>query len=148
MPVWLIILIALVFGIGVFALLWWIVSRAAKNSLKEWKKEYPGAQVIYISNGANCASFPGEKVNLRGNGLLILTPDSIHFKLWAPRKSLRIPIHKIFTVDTVRKFAGRLGRVRMLHVAYETESGSLYETTWALPGAETWVDTIRELKKG
>jgi len=143
---WIIGIISVLFGVGILVLLFHIVSRAARRTADEWRRENMGAEVIFFVNGANCAAFPGEKVRLRGNGLLVLTPEALHFKLWAPTKSIRIPLRNIIAADIVRKFAGRWGRLPMLHIVFRTEIGETLETAWTVAGAKNWVEEIRRLK--
>ena len=143
---WLIAVIAVGFGIVVLSLLIWMIVRISGRSEKMWRFANPGAVVVLSANGASCAAFPGEKVALRGNGLLVLTETELHFWMWAPDKRLRIPLSNIRSVDTVRRFAGRIGRLPMLHVAF-TDGERMLETAWTLAGAQNWVDEINRCRE-
>ncbi len=140
---WTIALIAVLFGVGVLALLWWIIFNASRKAALAWKEEHPDEKVILYANGANCYSFPGEKFTLRGNGLLVLTPTDLHFNLWAPKKKLQVNLGAIEHVDTVKKFAGRRGRLPLLHVVFRMPDGEMLETAFAVGNAKYWVDVIR-----
>ena len=146
MSIWVIAIIAVGFGVLVLILLWVIIAKVAGRAKKRWIRENPGVKVILSANGANCAAFPGENFKLRGNGLLVLTPDYLDFRMWAPEKSLRIPIRNIVTVDTVKSFAGRWGRLPMLHIVYMSETGGTLETAWSIAGAKNWIEEIKELR--
>ena len=108
---WTIAIIALLFGVGVLAFVWWLIFNASRKAALEWKERYPYKKVILYANGANCYSFPGEKYNLRGNGLLVLTSSDLHFNMWGMKKELQINLGAIEHVGTVKKFAGRRGRL-------------------------------------
>jgi hypothetical protein len=147
MSIGLIIAIAVGFGLLIFIFLIWMIVRIAGRSDKMWRNANPGVEVVRSANGASCASFPGEKINLRGNGLLVMTKTELHFWMWAPDKRLRIPLENIRLIDTVRKFAGKIGRLPMLHVMFE-ENGKRFETAWSMVNAKGWVDEITALKGG
>jgi len=144
---WAIILIAVLFGAGILALILTMVTRIAHKTEAAWRNENPNEKVILYANGCNCASFPGEKINLRGNGLLVLTPNALHFWMWSPQKRLRIPIYNLLTADVVKSFAGRWGRLPMLHILFRDDTGSSYETAWSVTGAPRWVEEILSIKK-
>jgi len=143
MPGWQIAIIALVFGLGITALVMAILLRSARKVEKEWLEMNPGESIILYANGANCAAFPGEKYTLRGSGLLVLTSTDLHFHLWAPKKSLKISLGAIERVDVIKKFAGRRGRVPMLHILFRLPTGESLETAFSVVGAQNWVDAIR-----
>jgi len=148
MPLWLIATVSLAFGFFILISLWFLVTKVSRQARSEWLLENPGKNILLVSDGAHCAAFPGERVILRGSGLLILTPDELHFKLWAPRRDVAIPLKKIFSIDIVKSFAGRWGRLPMLHIAFEDDFGRALETAWSLPGAKRWVEDIIEKRKG
>jgi len=147
MSLWIIALIAVGFGILVLIALWVVVARVARKAKERWLMENAGTEVVMSANGPNCAAFPGENFKLRGNGLLVLTPDYLDFIMWAPEKSLRIPIKNILTADTVKSFAGRWGRLPMLHIVFMSETGGMLETAWSMAGAKSWVEEIKKIKK-
>lgn len=147
MSTWQIILVGVIGGIAIFSFLIWMVTRLAYRTDKIWRQENPGAEVILSANGANCLAFPDEKITIRGNGLLVLTSTELHFVMWASEKRLRIPISDIRVVDTVRKFAGRLGRLPLLHIEFLRE-GKYFESAWAVADAKNWVEHIQMLKGG
>jgi len=124
-----------------------MVIRLAYRTDKFWRRENPGAVVVLSANGANCMAFPDGKITFRGNGLLVLTPEELHFVMWASDKRLRIRLSDIKFVGTVRKFAGRLGRLPMLHIKF-LRDGELLETAWTVANANSWVDEITRLKGG
>jgi len=145
---WLIAIIAVVFGGGIMVLLWSLISRAARRTAKEWLEMNPGETIALYANGSNCAAFPGEKITLRGNGLLILTETDLHFQMWAPKKILKIALGRIEHVNIVKKFAGRRTRIPMLHIVFRIADGELLETAFTVVGAESWVDAIRSYAHG
>ena len=149
MPVWTIIIIGVTAGLLLFAFLIWMVVRIAYRTDKHWHKANPGIDVILSANGANCAAFPipDSKSNLRGNGLLVLTEEELQFWMWTSDKRLTIPLSGITLIDTVRKFAGRWGRLPMLHIKFHS-AGEILETAWILTNAQSWVEEIKGLKSG
>jgi hypothetical protein len=147
MSLWLIAIIAVAFGMAILVSLWIVITRVSKQAKREWFAENPAKEILLISDGAHCSAFPGESVPLRGNGLLVLTRDELHFKLWAPRRDLIVPLRRIYKVDIAGSFAGRWGRLPLLHIAFDDEFGRQLETAWAMPGAKRWADEIIEKRK-
>jgi len=140
---WTIAVIAVIFGVGVLALLWWIVFNASRKAALEWKKNNAGEEVILYANGANCFAFPGEKFTLRGNGLLVLTSTDLHFDMWGLKKQLKIDLRAIEHAGTVKSFAGRRGRLPLLHIIFRMPDGGQLETAFAVGNAQNWADVIR-----
>ncbi|GEM_PF-1607985 len=147
MTVGLFIVLGIAFGVAIFALIIWVVVRQASRTADAWKSANPEAEVLLTANGANCAAFPGIEGTLRGNGLLVLTKNELHFWMWGIDKRLMIPLRDIKFVGTTRKFAGKLGRLPMLHIGFH-ERGDSRETAWTLANASSWVEEIERIKDG
>lgn len=142
----LIMIVIALFGVAIFIYFSAIVLKASRRVSNLWHASNPGEKIIFYENGAYCASFPGELNIIRGNGLLVLTENAIHFVLWAPLKFLRIPLENILYLDIVKKFAGRWGRLPMLHIKYRSEFFEEFETAWAISNAGKWIEKIELLK--
>ena len=146
MPVWLIVLIAVLFGVAIFVVLAILVTRLSRKSARRWAEENPDKEILLSANGANCLAFPGEKITLRGNGLLVLTPEELHFRMWAPEKILELPLQNIVSADLVKSFAGRRGRFPLLHITFHGGDGRIMETAWSVVAPKDWARRINELK--
>jgi hypothetical protein len=140
---WTIAVIAIIFGVGVLGILWWIVFNASRKAALDWKKNFPDEKVVLYANGANCFGFPGEKFTLRGNGLLVLTVTDLHFDMWGMKKEMMINLGAIEHAGTVKSFAGRRGRLPLLHIVFRMPDSALLETAFAVGNAQHWADTIR-----
>jgi len=75
---------------------------------------------------------------IRGNGVLTLTKQRLHFLMWLPRRELSIPRERIITVETPKSFMGRSVFRDLLQVNYMNEDGEPDAAAWAASDPAEW----------
>jgi len=82
----------------------------------------------------NWASFFGRKSKkfkqVRGNGVLILTRDTLIFRRLMPELEISIPLKNVRNVETPRSFLGKSIFRPLLRVDYQTEAGEMDSIAW------------------
>jgi hypothetical protein len=95
------------------------------------------AETELRDNGANLIGLQSRGgAQLRGNGCLGLSRDSLWFVQWVPRKSLQIPRSAITSVEETRAHAGKAGPL-MLKVTF-TQDGQTDSIAWVVRDLEGW----------
>jgi hypothetical protein len=107
-------------------------ARSAETELRDkatsWEKVDNGANLIGLQSRGGA--------QLRGNGCLGLSRDSLWFVQWVPRKSLQIPRSAITSVEETRAHAGKAGPL-MLKVTF-TQDGQTDSIAWVVRDLEGW----------
>jgi len=93
------------------------------------------------------ANFFGEQsrgpAQLRGNGGLVLTDDSLVFHMLVPDRTITIPLEDVREVSLVRSHLGKTVRRDLLHVRYAVPEGT-DAIAWFVRDPETWRRTLEE----
>lgn len=114
-------IVALSLGLLLVGVFLWIsrLKSQAETELRahaqHWLHVEPSANLIGLGSA-------GGK-QLRGNGALGVSEDSLWFVQWVPRRTLHIPRARITSVDQTRAHAGKAGPL-MLRVAFDEEGRS------------------------
>lgn len=86
---------------------------------------YPDeAQVLAADYGANSFGLESKgKLQLRGNGALVLTPKELRFFQYMPESEVEIPLTKITEISFVRSHLGKATPYRLLKVQFAGQAG-------------------------
>jgi len=129
-----IIVLALIFTV-VFGVTLSILRRETMSRAQAAQKLFPNAKLIVP--GAN---FYGQeskgKVQMRGNGILVLTEDELYFEWLLPRREFRIPLSAIQAVETPSSFLGKTNFRPLLKVVFKNDSGQTDAMGWIVPDVE------------
>lgn len=80
---------------------------------------------------------------VRGIGILVLTPRELRFIQLVPDRELRIARSALTGVGTVGGFLGKTQGRELLHVSWLTADGEEEEAAWDVPGLDTWQKLLR-----
>jgi hypothetical protein len=124
------LVLGLLVGFGViFTAVFVVLSRVARKSENEARKQHPDAR--HIEAGA---LFFGQEsrgaAQMRGNGTLILTSSELVFKQWVVGREFRVRYQDIESIDMPTSFLGKTQGVSLLRVNYLNESGSRDAMAW------------------
>ena len=126
----------------VFVVLW---IRALKNrAVERVKRHLQDDEIILIDESANCFGVESAGVmQIRGNGCLALTGESVHFSMWLPRKEVQIPRAAITGIETpishLMKSKGR----RLLKIHFKSETGAADSVAWLVRDLAEWVSILQ-----
>jgi hypothetical protein len=129
----LIVLVATLIPIAV-GLFW--VKRTQARRLQEVIDRFPSARLV------EPALFYGQESSgrrhLRGNGVLALLPDQLHFAMLVPRRELTIPLHQITAVDSPTSFLGKTNFKPLLRISVQPEGGQADAMAWLVTDLAAW----------
>ncbi|MEY3457182.1 MAG: hypothetical protein RL215_339 [Planctomycetota bacterium] len=80
-------------------------------------------------------------MQVRGNGVLLLTRDSLEFLMFWPQRRLSIPLAEITGTSLVRSHCGKTIGRDLLRVEYTASAGE-DAAAWYLPDARSWQDQL------
>jgi hypothetical protein len=132
--------VAVILGI-VFAL----VSRLAQRRAAEVAALFPPSDILQQDSSANFfGQLSAGAMQLRGNGVLVLTQSELYFKMWLPAKELRIPLHSITGIETPTWFLGKSRLTPLLQVNFQNEMGQSDAAAWAVRDLATWQGVLEQ----
>lgn len=99
--------------------------------------------VDYFSNFYGVSS-KGIK-QIRGNGILFLSSDSLNFEMYIPRRKYTISINMITEISKANEHLGKMG-VSLLRIKFK--EGSHYEeAAWAVNHVQKWINELSILRE-
>jgi hypothetical protein len=124
------LILTVVFGVTLSVLRRETMSRAQAVS-----KKFPDAKLIVPG-----ALFYGQeskgKMQMRGNGILVLTQDELYFEWLLPRREFRIPLTAVQAVETPSSYLGKTNFRPLLKVVFQNDSGQTDAMGWIVPDVE------------
>lgn len=137
-----------VLAIGVLKLVMIVAGRVEKRvdrAVTERLSSRHAPEEMLLSE--TMANFFGEQsrgpAQLRGNGGLVLTEDSLVFHMLVPDRTITIPLEDVREVSLVRSHLGKSVRRDLLHVRYAVPEGT-DAIAWFVRDPETWRRTLEE----
>ena len=79
---------------------------------------------------------------IRGNGILALTGRDLRFEMYAPRRSIEIPLDAVTEVTTVPSFLGKRTVRPLLAVTWRKTDGTIDRAAWLVRELDEWVETL------
>jgi hypothetical protein len=140
-----VLIIVIFVVIYVIAFLW--IRRLRKEAAQALRDEV-GEEVYHV---ADCNFFgilsSGYK-QLRGNGLLALTDEGLHFRMLLPRRSRFIPLAAIRDLSHPRWFLGKTKAKELLRVDFINRDGNEDACAWLVRFPRWWGEAITALREG
>jgi hypothetical protein len=143
MLLWLLALVALAFVISGVTM--YFIGRLARRRLPEAMQRATryGRDPLRVAPMAQyhgLASAGWRQV--RGNGSLILTEETLRFDQWSPQRQVIVPLEDVLRVETPRTHAGKWSLRPMLRVTWRTWDGLEDAAAWTLNDLEGWVGQV------
>ncbi len=79
---------------------------------------------------------------VRCNGILALTDRHLRFEMYAPRRSIEIPLESIVDVTTVPSFLGKWTLRPLLQVTWTAADGQIDRAAWLVRELDEWVGAL------
>lgn len=134
-------------SVVVMTLALWLIIAARKSArtgaMYQVQRQFHNVKIIASSDRAEFRgldrSWDGQ---WRGQGVLLLTDDCLHFRLTDREMDLSVPVSRIERVEVASEGERSTLRRRQLRVAYRAFDDQLRTATWSLKGARKWKDLI------
>ena len=143
------VIVATVSGVIVLLVILKMIFRSMARSLQaEVRQRFHASKILRQEPFAN---FFGRKSRglkqVRGNGALVLTRETLWFMRAAPRKEFTIPLDHVTGVTFHKTFLGKTIFRPLLCVEFETKDGP-DAIAWAVRDPHAWREAIDAARKG
>jgi hypothetical protein len=144
--------LALVIVIGVLVIVsaslgivFTLISRLARKRAAEVAAMFPPSDILHQDSNV---SFFGQAsagvMQVRGNGVLVLTKNELYFKMWVTSKELRIPLRSITGMETPTWFLGKSRFTPLLQVNFQNDMGQSDSAAWQVRDLAAWKQRIEQ----
>ncbi len=120
--------------------------RIFKKRYEQILSNFEESQISLISANPN---FYGQyslgRGQVRGNGVLILTSDSLFFEMYFPKKKFNFPLRNIRKVDTIKSFLGKTQFRQLLHISFINDKGEEDSAAWLVKNLDVWINRIKQI---
>jgi hypothetical protein len=124
-----------------FAIAW-----LRRRTREHIRRKFAGKLIVRDSIGANFFGRLSVGMGqIRGNGVLVLTPDELYFMMFVPRREVTIPLDRITSVSTPRSHLGKTVGIKLLRVDFASESGE-DAVAWAVQRLGQWVADLERYR--
>lgn len=138
--------IFIVFGVSLLLLVIRMILSLIRKKLETYiADKFDKKEIIGATTGANffgVESKGGKQI--RGNGALVLTKDTLFFVRAVPEKEYAIPIANIVDITLPTSFNGKSVLSKLLCVHYRDDV-EMEAIAWAIKNPEKWKDAIDRL---
>lgn len=140
-----IIIVTLILTV-VFGVTFSILRRETMSRANAIGKKFPNAKLIIP--GANCYGQESKgKMQMRGNGTLVLTDQELYFEYLVPRREFRIPLTAVQAIETPSSFLGKTNFRPLLKVVFINDGGQPDAMAWIVPDVEGARQAIESVRK-
>jgi hypothetical protein len=111
-------------------------------------EKFEEKDIIRYSIGANFFGQESLKLKqVRGNGVLVLTPKELYFELWLPKRVYQIPIDSIIDIEVTKWHLRKTKSRDLLKVIFTNPTGETDSSAWIVRELDLWINDIRNLMK-
>jgi len=141
------IILLIILGAIVLVYLGWLnIKRILAKRIREMLDKFGDQNVLRT---APLANFFGQEsigmMQIRGNGMLVLTDKELYFRMWAPKRELSIPVGSILTIETPRSHLGKTVGRALLKVVFRDENGQRDSAAWLVRDLPSWKGSLETL---
>ncbi len=133
-------------GLFLFFTVFW--DKMQVGGTERIQERFPTEEIIISETTANFFGLESRgSWQIRGNGVLVLTPNELWFSRFIKRDDITIPIQSIQEVRLVDSHLGKriLGR-KLIYVQFQTPRGK-DSIAWLVADPETWKMKILDLTR-
>jgi hypothetical protein len=117
-----------------------------KRRYNQILSNFEESQICLVSANPN---FYGQyslgKGQIRGNGVLILTSDSLFFEMYFPKKKFDFPLKNIKEVDTIKSFLGKTQFRQLIRISFFNDKGEEDSAAWLVKDLDVWINRIKQI---
>jgi hypothetical protein len=134
--------------ICVYAIALFWVKRLRKEAAQALRDEVGDEGVFDVADCNFLGTLSSGYAQVRGNGLLALTVDGLHFRMFRPRRYLSIPLESIRLISHPRWFLGKTKLQELLRVDFVNPDGDEDACAWLVNDPQWWAEAITALRDG
>ena len=124
-----------------------MVKKLFQKRIDEIMDKFQGKNIIISLNNANFFGQQSHKsLQMRGNGVLILTQEELYFEMWHPKKVLQIPISAILKIEITKSFLHKSVFRKLLKVVFQNENGEEDAAAWWVTSLDKWIEELEKVR--
>ncbi len=140
------IVLGIVTGVVFLFLLYRWLMKLASRRVKKVEERFGKSNILLLDERANCFGLESEGLSqIRGNGVLALTPGEVYFLMWLPKKEVRIPVSAITGVETTRTHLGKSKGKLLLKVKFKNRMGEDDSAAWLVSDLQEWKQKLQKI---
>ena len=117
-----------------------------RKRINEIMGKFVNKNLILYSPTANFFGQESKKTRqIRGNGMLILMENKVYFEMWKPKKTLEIPIDKIFNISTPKSYLKKSKFRPLLKIHFKNDENENDSAAWLVKDLNNWRGNIKKL---
>jgi hypothetical protein len=121
-----------------------VFRRIFRRAAEDVRSKLGEGRILVIDESANSFGLGSKGVTqIRGNGCLGASDDEVIFVMWLPRRELRIPRHRITSVDRARSHLGKTVGRPLLRIAFTNDDGHPDTIALLVSDLEAWESALR-----
>lgn len=114
-----------------------------RRAVEDLRQRLEGRTIVYGDKGANFFGVESKgQGQLRGNGVLVLTPSLLIFEMLLPRREMVIDVARIQRVSKVRSHLHKSIMRPLLRVDYDDGNEGADAVAWYVRDVERWMSEI------
>lgn len=121
------------------------IARLRDRRVEEVARALQGRQILKQANSANF--FGRQSLGLgqvRGNGVLALTPQKLYFLMYLPRREFIVNTASITGIERTKWFLKKSKGRDLLLVKFTDSDGGRDAMAWLVPDLEEWERAVRD----
>ena len=124
-----------------------MVKKLFQKRRNEIIDKFHGKNIIISLKGANFFGQQSHKsLQMRGNGVLVLTPEELYFEMWHPKKVLKISTSTILKVESTKSFLHKTVGRKLLKVVFQKEDREEDAAAWWVTSLDKWIEELNNIK--
>lgn len=125
-----------------------LVKKLFQKRINEIRDKFNEKNIILSLNSANFFGQQSLKsLQIRGNGVLVLTHEELYFEMWHPKKILKIPRSSIMRVEITKSFLHKTVFRKLMKVIFRNENGDEDAAAWWVTSLDNWIEELsKEIK--
>ncbi|MDQ7029810.1 MAG: hypothetical protein Q9O62_08555 [Ardenticatenia bacterium] len=139
----------ILFTIAIITTVLLVVRRWRSKHTEQVLRTFANKRVLAVEPNAN---FFGQEssgyIQVRGNGILLVTEEELYFEMWMPRRVLHIPKAALLSVGTSSSHLGKTRGSLLLKVVFQNPQGEVDSAAWLVQDLHTCVQSLDELMSG
>ena len=125
-----------------------MVKKLFRKRSNEIMDKFHAKNIIISLKGANFFGQQSHKsLQMRGNDVLVLTPEELYFEMWHPKKVLKISTSTILKVESTKSFLHKTVGRKLLKVVFQNEDREEDAAAWWITSLDKWIEELNNIKK-
>lgn len=125
-----------------------ILKRVEKTRAEKLINRIGEENIVLISSNVNYFGKKSDGIKqIKGNGILILTYEELIFEMWLPKKSFKIPLMSVESMETSKSHLGKTKFRPLLKINFRNNENEIDTCAFLVANLEKWKEKLQSLKE-